>query len=710
MVGSAIFAGACRKQEGSGPAGKSPADWAADLERLTKGSPVRMVWLDAGTVRAFDSSAPTNPATVREAPGLQRPLIGSDGSTTVFSEGGKIQAVTWPAGQPRVLADGMAADVWRDPEAKVDWVYKAPTEAGESLTRFRLMEPARTEPVWEKGRFDPRSVQLARDGKRFGAVFFDRHAAVADIGPKEWVAQASQPLMAYAADDSGLMAVVDSTGRRIRFIHSEAQIYEVPVPEGPTHIEVLETLPTFKNRRLTAVRWTNHPRFLVASSLPVAGNGPGEVALIRLAETLDGVEDAAAIGAGGNPEQPDAWIGGGETAPASSTIAQQGRLKGQVDDPQDAELTHWPSILDGLHFLWESDREINLLPGRKDPCRVEAKGFARFGQWGEMIPDGGTFSADSVSVKEFVQAAAKSNAFTVEMLIGESVQANGSVSGRICALQLDDQRDAFSLSRVDDGLVLRVLLQDKDQPAREYQTVLGPMKVAQNVPISLSFECVNGAVDWRVGGSLIAQPFQLGGQSIAAWASAAEPKWVFGDDEPRGVAGWQTTLQRVLAYSRSLPPQNRAMNGASAAAGFSARAVTYPIRLQARLLQTAPAAGASASPPTQLAQCVYDVVSVHSGRFEAKKIAVFHYRTINGSPCPEWPAETGKTYELMIVPLAERRDAEVLPMALTDGGFSLPQYFSVMSPKRPLPVVEPPVPKPATPASSPPSNAPEPTR
>jgi hypothetical protein len=294
-----------------------------------------------------------------------------------------------------------------------------------------------------------------------------------------------------------------------------------------------------------------------------------------------------------------------------------------------------------------------------------------------MRLDGGTFEADIESVHAFAAAAALSNRFTVELALSETIEKREPFSVRLIAMQMNDNRDAFSLSRVDQALVLRVLLETEDgaMPPREYQAAISPVSILNNRVSHLRVSVNAGKVTWAIDGETMPGEEDLGPPSLRAWTPQHVRRLVFGDEEPHGSAGWKARMDHVLFRTEKVSWEEIRDNVSNALRGSSERLHPRPLRIRARLREAAPADFVTSAPPRILVQQSYDVVDVVSGSYDRPSLSVLHWAALGGKPVPSRPTELGRTFELLLDTAADHPELESERIRLGPRGFHLPLYF-----------------------------------
>ncbi len=704
LVVAACGAG-CRKKEGAAAAGKlpDPETSAKALEKLCA-CPAKVVWLEGAKLMAFDSFQPRAPLVLREAAGLDRPLVSPDGTAVLFTEGGQVHSLTFAAREDRVLTAGHLLDVRHDPETNDDWVYAAPSAKGESIFRFKLTDPAQREAVWDKAPVLPASVQFSRDGARFTGVFHGDQTGLADVAQGGYLRLATGRPAAMASDRSHFALMLDGTGARVRVFHPAGDPWSHrkvdPDLEEATwraYWTIDETDPV---RRLTDLRWTTHAQcvaFAANAPDPARADNRATVLVAKLARDLRSFASTVVIAAAGpQATQPHAWFASGQ----GSTLEEQ---------PQDAPLWWpereadgitfvWPSEMKDLQFVWASAITPALpLPGRDAPCAVLPKGWGRFTPWGEMLLDGGTFEADPTSVRAFVTAAAAKDEFSLMFTLAEDMDVQKPVSTRLIALEFDGKQDAFSLSRVDHGLVFRVLLDKGDgSPPQEYQTSLGPILQQGFQASNLALYYHAGKVDWVMDGQILAGGAELGPGTLAAWKPERVQRLAFGDPLLPADSTWEGELSHVTLSAG--PLADHRIDARNASLDRSSHSVPRTTRFVGKLVETAPVL--SLDPRRQLVQNIYEVEKMLAEELVYTHVSVFHWAVLDGQPVPSLPTKIGQLYTVAAVPVDRRRELDSEVVSLTATGFKWPTFFDVSRPTAP----------PAPPAESTPSSPDAPSR
>lgn len=675
MLAAGLAPTACRQESGV-----KRDDWreaGAAMERLA-GGPVRLAWLEEGRLMAFDSVQPDGVVTLREGPALRRPLLTPDGARVIFSEDGRLMSLTLPARVETTLGEGVPVAVRRQDGRDV--VYAAAAD-GSRLFRFPLAEPSSREVVWSAARFDPETAAVSRDGRMMAAVFFGRDMGLAHLEEGWWQKKVTQHNALLAPDNSYVSAFVDGTRRRLRFFLPQGDPRDAfaRLVDPPTTWQ-LETpgWPELAGEDIAALRWSNHPRLLAAA---VGGPSGSRAALLQLSPDLRAAAGAVTLPPRPGPiSQIDAWAAPGDSLHLEA-FAQAEPVEKSPELDVHGRHALWPRTREGVSFLWENDYSNNILDGRQEPCRVRPEGFARFDQWGSMRLDGGHFEADLESARAFAAGAAAEGRFQVDLALSETVEQQGHLSVRLMALQLDDERDAFALYRVDQALVLRVLMEDESGVAREYQTTAGPFGISTNQTFHLSVAVVDGEVYWTLDGQVL-EGLPKFGPAKLPWDPERVRRLVFGDPEQQGTARWRGRMDHVLCRVNSPGWQEGRDNVRNSLMNTQERTHPRPLRFIGRLKAVGPLP--EPGPDAMAAvQHTYEVLEIISGPKAPAEISVIHWAFLDGRPVASRPEKLGGTYELLVVPEDRHPELESVPVHLNASEFSLPLYFDPSAPDQP---------------------------
>lgn len=349
---------------------------------------------------------------VRRRKNFSRPLIAPDGSTVVYSDregettkDGKprpvIFAVDWDTGEERKLRTGFALDLWRNPADGAVWVYalkriSSGTTAntnGREVIRFRLDDPAKEEPVWDRAQVTSDNFQLNRDGTAASGLVPWPNAGRIDFATGEFIRHTNGCWPSMAPDNSGLSWVFDGAHENLRMF--------LPGRAGPWRVN-LSSAEGIGGREVYHPRWSNHPSFVVFTG-PYQGRvrsgGRGvEVVIGRFNADVTAVEATVMLKSRDrNPDIfPDLWLEGGETVSLDPATLGPAELRDRKPvEPAAA----WQVDPQGLVFQWENALASNRVASAEGArtCSVEPRRYARFDRHFAMLTDGGWFEGDAES-------------------------------------------------------------------------------------------------------------------------------------------------------------------------------------------------------------------------------------------------------------------------------------------------------------------------
>ena len=265
------------------------------------------------------------------APNYNKPLLSPDGRTVVYtdlSDGvGRLKRIPWRGGDPEDLGEGLALDVWKDPEGTV-WVY-----AGEGpmdyrgnvlrVFRFPLDDPSAREPVWEH-KVARDNFQLGRSGRYAGGLFPAPGAGgVVDLDVPAFNVYAAGCWASLSPGLRGLLWVFDGRHRNLLFFASD----ESWLPEGAEDRWIVDItrVEGIDGRRVYYPRWSNHSRFFAVSG-PMSHGAyeRAEIYVGRFARDYRSVEAWAVLTDDDRPDlYPDVRVVPGTDGPPAGKASNQ---------------------------------------------------------------------------------------------------------------------------------------------------------------------------------------------------------------------------------------------------------------------------------------------------------------------------------------------------------------------------------------------------
>ncbi|NCD34254.1 MAG: hypothetical protein EOL87_12685 [Spartobacteria bacterium] len=251
----------------------------------------------------------------------RRPMMTPDGEDVIYSDvtDTNIYTVAWEGGQPRMLAKGLALDVWKDPATGRFWVYAVEhmlsdvKKSSGNLFRFAMDDPSITEVVWANTTISPDNFQLSSDGLRAGGLFPWPAAGILNVKEKTPAIYGRGCWTSIAPDNTYLLWIFDGAHRNLTFLSEDKkrrwQVDISKIPEGGG-FEVYHP------------RWSNHRRYFAVTGPYKMGTGENrigsggqdvEIFLGQFNETLTAVDHFVQITDNERLDiTPDVWVDGAD--------------------------------------------------------------------------------------------------------------------------------------------------------------------------------------------------------------------------------------------------------------------------------------------------------------------------------------------------------------------------------------------------------------
>ena len=303
-------------------------------QQVDEGSDDTLARTDRFRLMGFDSTDGLGERILLdEVRNYRKPLLSPDGQSIVFSDWGKREFYVVEWGQPDVtkLANGMAVDVWRDPETGHDWVYAITREynwerfRGTMVTRFRMDDPTDYQLAWGKSVVSADNWQLSRDGNIAGGLFPWPKGGLVDLRDKSFEKKGRGCWGSLAPDNSRLFWLFDGAHRNLTFYNEAGRSWKVNISSAPG----------LNGHEVYHPRWSNHVAFFAMTGpykiqLPGKGgnaiHGGGDDVEIYVGAFNEPFTDVKAWFQLTQNNRgdffPDVWIEGGEKV-NSSVLAQQ---------------------------------------------------------------------------------------------------------------------------------------------------------------------------------------------------------------------------------------------------------------------------------------------------------------------------------------------------------------------------------------------------
>ncbi|HVW00739.1 MAG TPA: LamG-like jellyroll fold domain-containing protein, partial [Planctomycetaceae bacterium] len=582
-------------------------------------------------------------AILGDVKNFAKPMLSPDGERVVFSDRYAKQAfvVNWDGSGLRRIGAGYAVEVWTDPNGKT-WVYLC-NQVGaidsinfKSLRRVPLAGRGRPEVVWDKGEISPDNFQLSADGTHAGGEFPWPHGGVFDLTTKTWRKCADGCWASMAPDNSYLSWVFDGPHRNI---------YLYPPNGGAGWKVPLNTAELTEGFEVFHPRWSNHVRYLAATGPykvklaavnTIAGGGPEVEAYIgRFSDDYRKIDSWIQVTHNQRGDfHPDVWIADGAKSSIDTNVLASAAPPAQTND-------RWPGTADGLVFVWDNAAADNLVPGEPPrPCRVEARGHAKFERFFDMDCTEGSFVSDSGPA---VSAGCRaSDELTLEAAITPGrVPQSGA---RIIALATNVNARNFLLSQDRDTLVLELHTRNEKSAHR---TVFRLGKLTAGHQHHVVVTVANGKVQCFVDGKEESIETTYPGD-FRAWSDAS---LVFGEDVT-GKSNWNGRLEAIAMYDRALSANAAARQFELFASRLVTRKPIESLRLRLKCLETSPIPDPRSIVPYRRALVLnrFQVEKVLQGKFEGSEVVVGQWGILDKEVVPAAQLRVGQTLDLTVEP------------------------------------------------------------
>lgn len=279
-------------------------DLAGKLLKLTGGHGVRLVWARNTTSRGrrsgdgttseyilmgFDTDEKTERVILPGPACYGRPFFVDGGRRIVFTDfdAETIRIVDWDGRNERVLCDGFAHCLWRDPSNGAEWIFcssktnKVSRIRGfKSIERFRLDKPAAWEKVWDKIPMDLR-LSVSADGTRLGSAFPWPDCGI--VIPSQGV---------FQKRGNGCNSCISPDNEyRFFFMNNEHTDLLLYGGNGKMLATIpINQMPGINGREMWFSRWSNRPEFLTICG-PGIGSSEANVYVGKFSPDFKKVEE-----------------------------------------------------------------------------------------------------------------------------------------------------------------------------------------------------------------------------------------------------------------------------------------------------------------------------------------------------------------------------------------------------------------------------------
>ena len=602
-----------------------------------------------------------------------KPLLTPDGRQVVYSDQQtqKFYVVNWDGTGKKLLGDGLAVDVWRDPLGIIDWVYvakrvgKPENVTYRNLRRVQLSDPKISQKVWDQTEIGCDNFQLSADATRAGGEFPWPNGGVADLQKRTWRKLETGCWSSIAPDNSGVSWVFDGPHRNLQFHRpDEAAGWKVAI----------NSAPGINNAEVFHPRWSNHVQFFGMTgpyTVPgkvnvISGGGPQvEVYLGRFSPDFKSVEAWHAVTNNNRGDfYPDVWIEGGQV-----TLVD---LPGLTKKPKVATVAPaWPATQDGLLFAWNNGSQTNQLPDRPGhpgrACQLKLQGRVVPGRFHDLHFQGGTAIPEDLA-QPMLTAIKKSRQLTIEMLV--TPDSATSPQATFCELGPTDEPYLRLLQK---GLQLSVhpLKSGVGTPVDEWKGP-SPILVSLKVTPEITAIYVNGQYRGGIKGS----------QGLQNWTSA---------DIRLGSVQWRGRLEALTVYSRGLTDKELQQQATAARYRLNARTPIGSTQLRAKCIErtTIPAPAQILPYRRALAVHEYEVQEILARRNSQSapqtgptlelgaRILVAQWVILDGQILPEAPQPAvGASTELTLELVEQHPELKSERQILETTELDLPLYYN----------------------------------
>jgi hypothetical protein len=598
--------------------------------RAFAGGPLRMVWTrmadegdfyakgSQGQLYVLDTEERAERCLLAESRSYARPMISEDGWQVVFTDSvaRACYTVAWQGGQPRKIADGYAADVWRDPRSGRDWVYVRTgwRDTSAPIIRVRLDDPAIQEQVWSAtptGQTMICDLQLSDDGTLAVGGFPWPNCGIAKLETGDFT-----PIGGGCWPSIG-------PGENPRFfhflgVHTAINFYD---EQGATPRQIkLATVPGWAGHKLYHPRWSNHPRLITATA--PQWQPETELYLGRFDERYTQIEAWQRVTFNNTADFfGDAWSSRGMKPPGCHVQTVQ-------DEEKPAPVSE--NAEGGMLFRWDRLGAKNAITDATGKVtRVSSlvmKGRARSNAFLGAEVREGFFQADEPSAKAVVEALGKAEpvalAFTARATGTDGVLIQIGGGGTKAALEIAQQGGHLTLASRDAAgkargpLMLGQIAQDQWQrwviQIAAGEVITWSDGVRQGVPLKL----------------MEALP-------------ALDASLVFGA-QPSGERAWRGSLEALRIRSVKTDDAIAGADYEMQRAAWSQRKTPSRVKIEAELVQASEAEDLERLAPytRSLAENVYRVLRTVEGTAVEGEIVVLQWVIMDSNVLHE-PPDTG---------------------------------------------------------------------
>ncbi len=657
---------------------------ALSTVREFTGSPTRLVWVqdlkDNRDVVAlgnhlalmgFDSEDGKGERFILPGPeNFMSPLITPSGRQVVFSDvhRKKVHVVDWSGKNRKILTEGLALAVWRDPADGVEWVYIARTPLSQykgptyqHLYRVQLQDPTVEELIWDSTVFGA-AVYLSQDGRRFSAEIPWPDCAVIDLDKKEARRYGKGCWPAFAPDNSYRFWIFDGAHRNLEMMDTRNETqHRIP----------LTGAPGIEGNEVYHPRWSNHPRFMVMTGPytireggnNIRGGGAGiEIYAGRFNKSYTAVEAWVQVSNNQRADfYPDMWVALDKDAYREIVADEQ--ASSPVFDQSDGQ--SWPVVNDSLLFAWDNaavKNEWTSAAGRLVQAEIAPEGEARFALNYEMDVSRGWYEAKRLP-EPGPDSYGERQVISLEFVLSNPGQGKEQETRLVTLGKEGVSQTIITLEQ--DHLVLKELHKGE---APQILSLGKIPKGASHILLQLD----SSQVSLRIN----AEPrrsYQRKNLAIMAWPL------LIGDTQHSKNHGADILLERVALYGGALLNDEVKQTVQLFSKMQKTASRIKPVVAKVELVS------ASAIPLPQdilpyrrgLVVNEYRIVEVVDGEIKDPVILVAHWAILGGESLASAERTVGELYELRLDSFDNRPELEGERLSMESDNLLLPMYYNI---------------------------------
>ncbi len=570
---------------------------------------------------------------LKEIQNFYKPIFTPDGKTVIVSSRSRheIYMVDFKKGKKKLLGQGVAVDVWKDPETGKTWVYALAGNGPENkyftthpLIRFLLKKPKKREIVWNQTHLSWSNFDMSRDGKFAGGLFPWPNAGILLFEQNIWKKYGKGCWTALSPDSSAILWVFDGLHRNLNFVNpftAEFWTTNINAADGIGGFEVYHP------------RWSNHVRYLTMTGPYVEGEGGNkitgggqkvEVYVGRFSPDLKSVETWFQVTHNDRADfYPDVWIANGYESNFAAAGAKE------IPMATEEQNIDWPGTSDNLVFLWQDVMAENKLGNDSllgfSQFRVTPKYRARFNRFLEMDLNGAGFVA-SLPGEKVLQVLQKANGTGLEFLYTPASTSSKN-NGPVIRLENRGRGKFLTVSQKGKDLLLELFSGDK---------VISNVKISgalhEHRPEHLFIDIQGKKLKLYTNGKMNKEIF-LKKNSLESFADI---DLLFGDPDAAG-SGLNGALSHVAVYAGSNSASDISRKSHMVTGDIEARKSVETIQLKGEIteLSLVPDPDSLGAYRRALVVNRYRVHKIIKGVYSEKDILVAQWAVLDRMLLPE---------------------------------------------------------------------------